>query len=133
MTTTIALIPPVRPAQPTATPSTDITRGAAQFGIRRASVFVETQVLADYCELDPAVGLNVIGIVLTVLYCRLAMTPSGGPADPLIVCLLRRVDGRLVEVDLTLHRSRSRGGESIMLQRSAEQVMEPNRSQLASA
>jgi hypothetical protein len=125
MSTPITLVPPPRPARPTVTPptdTTDITRGATQFGIRRASVFVETQVLADYQEIDPAVGLNVIGIILTVLYCRLAMPPGAGPGEPLIVCLLRRTDGRLVEVELTLHHSRGPGGETITLQRTTEQL-----------
>jgi hypothetical protein len=131
MPTTIPLAPPVRPSRPAAPPRTDITRGATQFGIRRASVFVETQVLADYHEIDPTVGLNVIGIILTVLYCRLAMAPGGGPAAPLTVCLRRRPDGRLVEVELTLHHSRGRAGESITLRRAAEQVVAPTSKKLA--
>jgi hypothetical protein len=120
-----------RPAHPTATSAPDLTRGATQFGIRRASVFVETQVLADYHEIDPTVGLNVIGLSLTGR--RLVLAPGGGPLEPLTVCLLRRSDGRLVEVELTFHYARGRAGESITLRRSAAQVFEPTPQELAFA
>lgn len=133
MPTTLNLTPTFRPSRPIATPPTDITRGATQFGIRRTSVFVESAVLADYHEIDPAVGLNVIGLILTVLYCRLAVAPGGGPDDPLTVCLVRRTDGRLVEVELTLRRSRGRGGDRIMLQQTAEHIVAPAAEKLALA
>lgn len=133
MPTTIARSPRVRSTPPATFPTTDITRGAVQFGVRRTSVLVESALLTEYGEIDPAVGLNVIGIILTVLYCRLATAPGGGSPEPLIVCLQRRTDGRLAEVELTLHHSRGRGGDKITLQRTAEQVMAPSLPQLALA
>ena len=44
----------------------DLSREAATFGLR-AQVQLERRVLEDHCELDPAAGGNVAGVVVSVL------------------------------------------------------------------
>lgn len=110
-----------RPVQP----QTDLTRGAAQFCIRRAAVSVETRILNDYAEIDPALGMNTAGVILTVLVCHIAMAPGGSAEDRITVCLQRRNDEHLVEVDLAIRRSRAAGGERLLLQFETEREFSP--------
>lgn len=85
----------------------DLTRGAAQFGIRPPAVWLEARVLEDYTELDPVIGLNAAGVILQVLSCRLKSRPAG--EELLTICLARRADGVQVEVDLSARRVRHEG------------------------
>jgi hypothetical protein len=92
---------------------TDLSRGAALNCIR-ASVMLETRVLHEYAELDPALGHNTAGVVFAVLLNHLA-SGNGGGDDRLTVCLTRRADGRDVELDLMVLRRRQAGGERFYL------------------
>lgn len=87
---------------------TDLSRGAAIFGIR-ARVQLESRVLEDYQELDPALGHNVVGAILSVLGCREMVGGTLGDSR-LSVCLARRESGQTVEVDLGVFR-RCHGGQ----------------------
>ena len=87
---------------------TDLSRGAAIFGIR-ARVQLESRTLEDYQEMDPAMGHNVVGAVLSVLGCREVMGNTLGDGR-MSVCLARRDSGQTVEVDLAIYR-RCRGGQ----------------------
>jgi hypothetical protein len=100
-------------------PSADISRGATEFGLR-AQVLLEEEMRDAYAEMDPALGQNVIGSVLAVLACHLAMGEGGRSEDRISVCLLRRSDDRLVEVDLAIHRHRRAGRECLSLRGVAE-------------
>jgi hypothetical protein len=91
----------------------DLTRGAALNGIR-ATVLLETRVLAEFAELDPALGHNTAGVIFSVLLSHLA-GGNGGGDDRLTICLTRRSDGQLVEVDLMLLRRRQQGGQRFYL------------------
>ncbi len=97
----------------------DISRGATQFGIR-SRVLLQEELRDAYAEIDPTLGQNVIGIVLTVLACHLAMGQGGLSDDQITVCLIRREDDRLVEVDLGIHRHRQTGRECLSLRQLAE-------------
>lgn len=92
---------------------TDLTRGAALNGIR-ASVLLESRVIEEFAELDPALGHNTAGVVLAVLLSHLA-GGNGGGDDRLTVCLTRRSDQSAVEVDVMLLRRRQAGSERLYL------------------
>lgn len=100
---------------------TDLSRGASLNGLR-ASVFLEARVLEEYAELDPTLGQNTAGVILAVLGCHLA-AGNGIGDDRLSVCLKRREDGQLVEVDLMLLRRRQAGGECLYLRRADVRLM----------
>ena len=100
----------------------DLSRGARQFGLR-SLVFLDAAVRTDYAELDPALGHNVAGIVLAVLAFHEALPGLGRDEERITVCLVRRRDEQLVEVDLVLQRRRQRGGEAIELRRVAEREL----------
>lgn len=82
----------------------NITRGARQFGVLCAEVFIDSELLDDYAAPDAHLGLNAAGVILSVLSSHLAVHPSGAPHEPIHVCLLRRQDGRLVQLALELYR-----------------------------
>ena len=96
-------------------PQTDLTRGAIQHGLRNQKVLVATEILDDYREIDPALGLNAAGQILTVLARHIQLTPGGGRKENLSVCLRRREDDREVELFLTLVRSRRQGAQCLQL------------------
>ena len=114
----------MRPGRPRI-PHTDLSRGASQFCIRRVAVLVETSVLDRYVEIDPVGGLNTIGVILTVLSSHLAGCPGGSAVDRITICLQRRADGRLVEVDLALRPSNSADGARLLLQFETEREFAP--------
>jgi len=116
------------PTQPSTRPqhsnlTTDVSRGARQCDIK-AHVFIETEILDNYSELDPSLGQNTIGVVLAVLSCHLHMSRGGLGEDTITVCLLRRQDDRVVELDLGLHRRRHAAGECFELRRLAEREVD---------
>jgi hypothetical protein len=96
-------------------PVTDLTRGAVRFGIRNQKVLLDSSVLEDYSEADPNLGLNATGMVLTVLGQHVALSPGGGRDETIMVALHRRDDGRQVEVELSLSRTRRQGQECLQL------------------
>ena len=100
----------------------DLSRGARQFGLR-SLVFLDAAVRTDYAELDLALGHNVAGIVLAVLAFHETLSGLGRDEERITVCLVRRRDEQLVEVDLVLQRRRQRGGEAIELRRVAEREL----------
>lgn len=111
-------------ARPTpVTRNTNISRGASQLGIQ-SNVFLEEEVLNAYGEIDPALGQNVIGCVLAVLACHLALGKGNLADDLMTVCLIRRQDDRMVEVDLGIRRHRHAGRECLSLRRVAERAMD---------
>lgn len=88
----------------------DLSREAATFGLR-AQVQLERRVLEDHCELDPAAGDNVTGLVLSVLSYDALM--GGMLSDSrMTLCLVRRDSGQMVEVDIDVQR-RCRNGQNI--------------------
>jgi hypothetical protein len=97
----------------------DVSRGASQFDIR-AQVFIEKELLDCYGEIDPALGKNVIGIILSVLSCHLGMGHGSLGDDQITVCLTRREDDCMVEVDLGIRRHRHEGRECMSLRKLAE-------------
>lgn len=111
----------VRPT--TASRNINISRGASQIGIQ-SNVFLEEEVLDAYGEIDPALGQNVIGCVLAVLGCHLALGNGNLGDDRMTVCLIRRQDDRMVEVDLEIRRHRQDGRECLSLRRLAEREMD---------
>ncbi len=102
---------------------TDISRGACLFGIC-PRVYLNLQLVDDYAELDPSLGQNVVGVVLSVLSHHLATRRAGLGDDAITVCLQRREDGQLVEVDLAVRRRRKQGRECLMVSRTTERTME---------
>lgn len=94
---------------------TDLSRGAARFGIRNQKVLLETSVLDDYSECDSSLGHNTAGVILTVLSQHIAVAPGGGRDETLMVALHRRDDGQQVEVELSLTRTRRQGQECLQL------------------
>jgi len=83
---------------PPETVYTNLSHLAATYGIH-ASVHLEQRVLAEFSELDPMFGDDTAGLILAVLAFHLH-TGTIGNAGRLPVCLLRREDQQLVEVDL---------------------------------
>jgi len=92
---------------------TDLSGGAAINGLR-ATVLLESRVLHEFSELDPALGHNTAGVVLAVLVWHLAAGDQVGD-DRLTVCLTRRGDNCPVEVDLMLLRRNQQSGERFYL------------------
>lgn len=106
------LEPQPRPANHSLRPAvhhTDITRGAVHVGIRNQRVLIESAVQDEYAEPDLALGCNVVGVILRVLAQHLAACPGGGGNDSIEVCLHRREDGRLVEVQIATSAHVARG------------------------
>jgi hypothetical protein len=97
----------------------DLSRGAAEFGIRQ-TVWLDATVTEDFTELDSSLGRNVAGVVLSVLARLLTVQPDGLGEDVITACLLRREDAKPVEVDLQLNRSRYRGATLLALRKIAE-------------
>ena len=103
--------------------SLDASRGAGQFGIR-SQVLVHHEVLDNYGELDPGMGRNVVGAVLSVLGCHLASGGSFAGIELLPVCLRRRQDGQPVEVELRVQRLRHSGRECLSVTPAGERLAE---------
>jgi hypothetical protein len=103
---------------------TDITRGARHLGIRHQRVLVVTTVQDDYAEPDVSLGFNAVGVILRVLAQHLAACPGGGGNDSIEVRLHRREDGRLVEVQIAILRSRRQGQECLLLSRLSDRPVD---------
>jgi hypothetical protein len=108
---------PTRTAPRTADQHTDITRGAMHLGIRNQRVLIETAVQDEYAEPDASLGFNAAGVILRVLARHLTSCPGGGGDDSIEACLHRREDGRLVEVQIGILRTRRQGKECLLLSR----------------
>ena len=103
----------------------DLTRGARNFGIRSGAVLLDSEVLCDYAELDPALGHNVAGLVLCVLGCHMLDKLEKGAAKDLIaVCLCRRQDARVLEVDFQINHVLVNGYESLVLCKAGERDLD---------
>jgi hypothetical protein len=93
----------------------DYSRGAAECGIRRHAVWMDADLVVNYGEPDPTLGRNVGGMILSVLARHLAADPGGIEGDIITVCLLRREDAKIVEVDLRIIRIRHHGTARLLL------------------
>ncbi len=100
----------------------DLSRGARLFGLSMDSLLLEGALLNDYSEMDPAVGYNVVGTILSVLGQQVRR--EGGVGDLVSVCVRRREDARPVEVELEVKRRRRFGRGCILLRRAKERVIE---------
>jgi hypothetical protein len=98
----------------------DISRGAGSFGVRAKAVFIESNVLDDYAEIDFGLGQNVVGNILSVLRCHLSAGFGGRAVDTITVSLLRRDDAQIVELDLEVNRARQGGVERLLLRKVTE-------------
>ena len=90
---------------------TDLSVGSSQFSIR-LPVLLESRVLQDYGEIEPALGLNTAGLVLSVLSSGLAVSSED---DRLTVALFRRSDGAFTELQLRFRRGFVAGGQEFLL------------------
>jgi len=102
----------------------NLARGARLFGIHPQEVCVDSEVLDDYAEPDATLGQNIAGVILSVLACHIAVNPGGFRGRPILVCLLRREDARLVEVELQVHRLCHRQDESLQLRQTGERILD---------
>ena len=105
-------LPPVTEAPPE-TAYTNLSHLAATYGIH-AAVHLEQRVLAEFSELDPMFGDDTAGLILAVLAFHLH-TGTIGNAGRLPICLLRRQDQQLVEVDLLVLCHERESGQHIYL------------------
>jgi hypothetical protein len=99
---------------------TDLTTGAAQFSIP-LPVVVEPGLLENYAPADPTVGYNTAGVLLSLLSYRLAATRPGKQRELITVCLARRQDDRLVELDVEVLPARRKDGCCLYLRAIKEQ------------
>lgn len=102
-------------------PMLEISRGARLLRIHEP-VHLDAAVPEDYAEPDRTLGHNVIGLVLHVLRQHLANAPGGGGDEQLSVALIRREDGRAVEVIFRLSRTRRAGQPCLILARAGERA-----------
>jgi hypothetical protein len=86
-------------------------------------VQLETRVLDAYMEMDPALGHNVVGAILSVLGHRVALNDVLGDGR-MTVCLARRDTNRVVEVDLAVYRRCRIGQEKYLLRFVDERELE---------
>ena len=91
----------------------NISRQAASYGIP-ASVHLEKRILLDYLALDSEYSETTAGVILALLAWQRALKEEAS-AQRLTVCLIRRADRQIIEVDLmVLYRSQI-GGPHIYL------------------
>ena len=102
----------------------DLSRGARHYGIHPDALFVESDVLDDYAEVDVSLGENVVGAILAVLGCQREVRPLRVPDGMFSVCLLRRDDARLVEVGFHLDHVHHRGQDYLVLRKTVELELE---------
>ncbi len=98
-------------------PQINISRGAAHHRLADQRVYLAKEVIEDYREMDPNLGYNTIGVILSVLRRHLAAMPAVERQDTFSVGLCRRQDDRGVEVVLSVSRSRRQGQECLVLNR----------------
>lgn len=109
--------------RPQRQPMLDLSRGARLLRIDE-TVNLEASVAENYAAIDETLGHNVIGIVLRVLRQHLTAAPGGGADETLTIALCRRDDGREVELQLNLSRSRRAGQPCLILVRAGEREVE---------
>jgi len=107
---------------PVAAPSAcwDVSRGAVRAGIG-ARVQLDATMLDDYLEPDHALGFNSTGVVLSAFSTHLKEGRFDAD-EPLVVCLARREDGTLVDVEISIHRFRAAGTECFRLKKAGERA-----------
>jgi len=108
----IAQIPPKPQSPAKRIRYRNLTRDTWFYGMR-AEVLLERRVLADFHELDSDLGDDTAGVILSLLAYDLLTKPAGD--GRLTVCLVRRHDESLVEVDLMVLRRHKPHGECIYL------------------
>jgi hypothetical protein len=101
----------------------DLTRGARDLGLQPHGVFLELEVLDDHGVVINSLGQNAAGTILAVLGCQLAMGPGGVPDETISVCLIRRDDGQMMDVDLSVKRIRQNGAECLFLRKTGERAI----------
>jgi hypothetical protein len=87
-------------------------RKPAAYGVP-ANVLLERRVLKDFREIDPDLGDDTAGVILSLLAFDLATKPAGDGRLP--VCLVRRSDEKIVEVELMVLRRQKSHGEHLYL------------------
>ena len=125
--TTLDILPPQLTTAPTVRKGKlplperlDVSRGARLRGLPANSVLMEKNILRQYSELDPTLGQNVVGAILTALAAQQAVYPGGVPDETITVGLIRREDNCEVELDLRVVRACRSGAETIFLRKAAE-------------
>ncbi|MGA2246000.1 MAG: hypothetical protein ABSH48_13450 [Verrucomicrobiota bacterium] len=114
----------LRSALPQVLREVDLSRGALHFNLPHLTVLLDEAIVRDYGELDPALGLNVCGQVLSVLGRHVAANRGGGPNDMLSVGLRRRADNHKVEVSLAVIPGCRDHREVVFLHKIGEVTME---------
>jgi hypothetical protein len=101
----------------------DLSIGALQFGIP-VPVSVSSRLLEDYAEIQPVLGLNVVGVVLSLVSYRWAsLLAVINTPETVTACLLRRRDGCVVELDLEILSVGLSGRRSLLLRITDERVL----------
>lgn len=62
-----------------------------------------------------SIAANLVGLILAVLRCHLAGKSNGVPQETMTICMFRRDDARLVEVELQIERSFRNGAEELLV------------------
>jgi hypothetical protein len=99
----------------------DVSRGARLHRLNE-QVYLDPVVLEDYHEIDPTLGRNLVGCVLSVLAQHVTANPGGGGDEHLPVAVRRRDDGGEVELLLSLSRSRRSGQLAMVLTHAGERA-----------
>lgn len=99
----------------------DVSRGARLHRLNE-QVYLDPVVLDNYSEIDPALGRNLVGCVLSVLAQHVTANPGGGADEHLPVAVRRREDGGEVELLLSLSRSRRSGQLALVLTHAGERT-----------
>jgi hypothetical protein len=100
---------------------TDLSLGSSQFGIRPA-VFIQSTVLETYREIHPSLGLNTVGVILSLLAAHLAANPRVSQHDYVTVCLRRDKDGLPTEVRLQVEFQHSGRNNLICLRLAGDSI-----------
>ena len=99
----------------------DLTAGAGHFCLRQP-VQLHRRLVDHYAEPDPALGLNVSGVILSSLLWRNTQ-PDDQRGDVLVAVLRRKLDGRLVHVFLAVTPFTTRGQSGLSLKFTAEREL----------
>jgi hypothetical protein len=113
-TSNTTLLPP-RSHSPAPEPSdyVNVSPQASAYGIPLA-VLLDQRILTEYRELEPSLGDDTTGVILSVLAFHL-LTRTIGNSGRLPVYLLRREDQQLVELDLRLTGQKRDSGQRLYL------------------
>jgi hypothetical protein len=109
----------LQPQNPT---QVELSAGAAQLGIPMP-VAVPRRLLEDYAPLDPTLGLNTAGVLLSLVAYRISATSRTQAAGVITACLIRREDDQWVELDLKVCQSGVNGQRRLWLELVEERVV----------